>query len=285
VGEFDRSPNGGEAGGPRLIGRRRLVCTAGAGAIVWVVHAYLPPVAAAGGVRDALEDLLAGRPASASGRVRLELPARFEYGNTVPLAVTVDSPMTASDYVRRVDVLAEGNPFPEVGTFHFSPESGRAGVATRIRLNEGEREVIAVAECSDASVAVARRSVRVSVSGCSAESGVRADYVMPTPKPRLKVAAPVAQGAIVEIKTMISHRMETGLDTDTDDHRIPRRIINKMTFGQDGRLIFAADLSPAIAANAYLTFWMVARGAGTLEFTWHEDGGAVYRATHPLAVV
>jgi sulfur-oxidizing protein SoxZ len=53
----------------------------------------------------------------------------------------------------------------------------------------------------------------------------------------------------------------------------------------DGRLIFAADLSPAIAANAYLSFFMLARGSGALEFAWHEDGGAVYRAVRPLATV
>ena len=61
-------------------------------------------------------------------RVRLER-RRFD-GNTVPLAVAVDSPMTEADHVRRVDVFAEGNPFPEVATFHFTPDSGRASVST-----------------------------------------------------------------------------------------------------------------------------------------------------------
>jgi sulfur-oxidizing protein SoxY len=285
VRRSDELPKGDEIGRPRLIGRRGLVGSVGAGAAIWAAHACLSSGTAATLLHGALEDLLAGRTAAHSGRLRIELPERFDYGNTVPFAVTVDSPMTVADHVRRVDVLAEGNPFPEVGTFHFSPESGRASVATRIRLNQGERQVVAVAEFGDGSVVVGSRRVRVSVSGCSAEAGVRADYVMPTPKPRLKVADPVARGAVVEIKTMLSHRMETGLDTDTEGRPIPRRIINKMTCGQDGRLIFAADLSPAIAANAYLTFWMVARAAGTLEFTWYEDGGAVYRATHPLALV
>ncbi|HEX6110964.1 MAG TPA: thiosulfate oxidation carrier protein SoxY [Geminicoccaceae bacterium] len=278
-------PKADEAGRLHHVSRRGFARSAGAGVAAGLTWMCLRRPAAADKLQEALEQVLDGRASTRSDRVWIELPERFDYGNTVPFAVTVDSPMSASDYVQQVDVLAEGNPFAEVGTFHFSPESGRASVATRIRLNQGVREVLAVAERSDASVAVARRSVRVAVSGCSSEAGVSGDYVMPTPKPRLKVPAPVARGAIIEIKTMISHRMETGLDTDTEGHPVPRRIINRMTCARDGRLIFAADLSPAIAANAYLTFCVVARTTGSLAFTWHEDGGAVYRATHPLAVV
>ena len=265
--------------------RRGLVRTAGAGAAAWVAWACLPRATAATNVREALEELLSGRTSVESARVRLELPERFDYGNTVPLAFSVDSPMTATDYVRRVDVFAEGNPFPEVATFYFTPDSGRSSMSTRIRLNEGEQEVVAVAELSDGSAWVGRRAVQVSISGCSAEAGVAVAHPIPTPKPRLKVPAEVGRDEIVEIKTMISHRMETGLRTDAQGNPIPRRIINRMRCAWDDHLIFAADLSPAIAANAYLTFCMVARASRALEFTWHEDGGAVYRATHPLAVV
>jgi sulfur-oxidizing protein SoxY len=247
--------------------------------------AYLPPATAATAVQEALEEVLAGRIPIESVRVRLKLPERFDYGNTVPLALSVDSPMTAADHVRRVDVFAEGNPFPEVATFYLTPDSGRASVSTRIRLNEGEQEVVAVAELGDGSARVGRRAVQVSISGCSAEAGVAVAYPMPTPKPRLRVPAEVGRNEIVEIKTMISHRMETGLRTDVHGDSIPRRIINRMTCSRDDRLIFAADLSPAIAANAYLSFFVVARASAALEFAWHEDGGAVYRATHPLAVV
>jgi sulfur-oxidizing protein SoxY len=182
-------------------------------------------------------------------------------------------------------VFAEGNPFPEVATFYFTPDSGRASMSTRIRLNAGEQEVVAVAELSDGSAWVGSRSIQVSISGCSAEAGVAVAFPMPTPKPRLRVPAEVGRNEIVEIKTMISHRMETGLRTDVHGDSIPRRIINRMTCSRDDRWIFAADLSPAIAANAYLSFFVLARASAALEFAWHEDGGAVYWATRPLAVV
>ena len=285
MGEFGWLLRADEVGRPHRMSRRGLVRTAGAGAAAWAAWAYVPPATAATTVREALEELLAGKRSVEPARVRLELPERFEYGNTVPLAFSVDSPMTAADHVRRVDVFAEGNPFPEVATVYFTPDSGRASMSTRIRLNEGKQEVVTVAELSDGSAWVGRRAVQVSISGCSAEPGVAVAYPMPTPKPRLDVPAEVGRDEIVEIKTMISHRMETGLRTDAEGDPIPRRIINRMTCSRGDRLTFAADLSPAIAANAYLTFYMVARASGALEFTWQEDGGGVYQATRPLTVV
>jgi sulfur-oxidizing protein SoxY len=272
-------------GGRRLVTRRGLIRTTGIGAAVWTVWACWPTARAAASVKKALEELLAGRTFVESARVRLELPERYDYGNTVPLAIEVDSPMTLADHVRRVVVFAEGNPFPEVATFHFTPENGRASVSTRIRLNEGEQEVVAVAELSDGSAWVGRRAVRISISGCSAEAGVEVGYAMPTPVPRLKVPAQVRRDEIVEIKTMISHWMETGLRTDVAGNPIPRRIINRMSCSRGGEPIFAADLSPAIAANAYLSFYVLARSSAVLEFAWREDGGAVYRVVHPLAEV
>ena len=132
---------------------------AGAGGVAWAVWRACPGVPLAATVAEALEELLGARTAAELARVRIELPERFDYGNTVPLAFSVDSPMTAADHVRRVDVFAEGNPFPEVATFYFTPESGRASVSTRIRLNEGKQEVVAVAELSDGSAWIARRAV------------------------------------------------------------------------------------------------------------------------------
>ena len=67
-------------------------------------------------------------------KISIDLPEIAENGNTVPLAITVDSPMTADDYVSDILVVAEANPRPTVVTFHLTPMSGRAEAATRIRL-------------------------------------------------------------------------------------------------------------------------------------------------------
>jgi sulfur-oxidizing protein SoxY len=248
------------------------------------ILANLPLAIAATSVSEALEELLAERRGIESTRIRLDLPPRFEYGNTVPLAFTVDGPMTDGNHVRRVSIFADGNPFPEVATFHFTPESGAARASTRIRLNEGEREVVAVAELSDGSVWLGKQTIEVAISGCGAETGVETGDAVPHPKPRLAVPGEARRNTIVEIKTMISHYMETGLRIDAAGKPIPRRIINRMICSRDGELIFSADLSPAIAANAYLSFSMVARESAVLNFTWHEDGGAIYRVSHSFTV-
>jgi sulfur-oxidizing protein SoxY len=216
--------------------------------------------------------------------LQVDLPAAYDFGSTIPLGIVVSSPMTAVDHVRRVSVFAQGNPFPEVATLHFTPANGQAHATTRIRLNEGTQRVVAVAELSDGRALVAERSIEVAISGCSAESGAGEIAAMPMPEPRLKLPTAVRPGEVVEVRTMISHWMETGLRRDAQDRPIPRRIINRMVCELDGEQVFAADLTPAVAANAYLSFPLRARGSGRLTFTWSEDGGAIYRIGQDLAV-
>lgn len=265
--------------------RRGLVRASGAGAAAAAFWACLPPAAAATRLEMAVAGLLAGRPETASDDVRLDLPAWFEQGTTVPLALAVASPMTPAEHVCRVSLFATGNPFPEVAAARFTPACGRAELATRIRLNAGRQEVVAVAELSDGRAWTARRTIEVTTSGCSGEAGVELDEVMPLPQPRLQLPAAVHRDELVPVRTMISHRMETGLRTDLTGRVIPRRIINRMVCLQDDAPIFTADLTPAIAPNAYLSFSLAARRSAVLGFVWREDGGAEYRASHPLTVI
>jgi len=99
------------------------------------------------------------------GRIAIDLPEIAENGTAVPLAVTVESPMTAADRVTDVLVVADGNPNPRVAAFHFTPMSGRAEIATRIRLNATEN-VIVVARTGDGRFFTARKEVKVTIGGC-----------------------------------------------------------------------------------------------------------------------
>jgi sulfur-oxidizing protein SoxY len=99
------------------------------------------------------------------GRVKLDLPPLVENGNTVPLAVSVESPMTAADHVRAIHVFNEKNPQPDVVSFHFGPRAGRASVATRIRLADTQT-VVAIAELSDGSFWSASAAVVVTLAAC-----------------------------------------------------------------------------------------------------------------------
>src|ERR1700680_973095 len=75
-----------------------------------------------------------GGKATESGKIAIDLPEIAENGNTVPLAIKIDNPMTADDYVSEIRVIADGNPNPGIVKFHLTPMAGRSEAATRIPL-------------------------------------------------------------------------------------------------------------------------------------------------------
>lgn len=146
--------------------RRDVLAFAGAGAAVLVGLQIAPRAAnaTAESVMEAIRERI-GDKTTQEGRVSLKLPEIAENGNTVPLTVSVDSPMSEKDYVKAVHVFAEENPLPNVATFKFTPASGVAVASTRMRLLKTQ-DVVAVAEMSDGSVYMARRTVKVTIGGC-----------------------------------------------------------------------------------------------------------------------
>ncbi|MGB9170349.1 MAG: SoxY-related AACIE arm protein, partial [Bradyrhizobium sp.] len=86
-----------------------------------------------------------------NGKVRLEIPPLVENGNSVPMTVSVASPMTANDYVKSIYVFNEKNPQPNLGNFYLGPRAGRAQVSTRVRLADSQR-ITAIAKLSDGSL-------------------------------------------------------------------------------------------------------------------------------------
>ncbi len=99
------------------------------------------------------------------GRIKLELPSIAENGLVVPLNFEVESPMTATDYVKSVHFFAEGNPHIGVATFHFTPLAPKAAAAIRIRLAKTQ-DIVAVAEMSDGEIYTTRKEVKVTIGGC-----------------------------------------------------------------------------------------------------------------------
>lgn len=92
-------------------------------------------------------------------------------------------------------------------------------------------------------------------------------------KPRIKLPDSAKVGDVIEVKTLISHVMETGQRRDPDGKPIPRFIINTFSAKFAGKDVFTADLQPGISANPYISFFMKVPGPGEFEFTWIEDGG------------
>jgi sulfur-oxidizing protein SoxZ len=91
-------------------------------------------------------------------------------------------------------------------------------------------------------------------------------------------------GEVIEVSAMISHPMETGFRTDAEGRRVPRNIVRAFSCHYDGTEVFSAQFHPAITANPYVAFNLVATRSGTIGFRWEDDRGVVTTATASLIV-
>lgn len=103
-------------------------------------------------------------------------------------------------------------------------------------------------------------------------------------KPRVKVPKSAAAGDTITIKTLISHKMESGQRKDGDGNIIPRSIINRFTADFNGENVIDVTLEPAISTNPYFEFEAVVPEAGEFTFTWYDDDGDVYTENKKVAV-
>jgi sulfur-oxidizing protein SoxY len=109
---------------------------------------------------------LTGKTPEESGRIHLVMPRVFPNGYTVPLTLSIDSPMTEADHVRHVQVLAPQNPLIVVATFHFVRQNSEPRVSTRIRLAKPQ-DVLAIAEMNDGALLMTSTWVEVATNGCA----------------------------------------------------------------------------------------------------------------------
>ena len=95
-------------------------------------------------------------------------------------------------------------------------------------------------------------------------------------KPRVKVPKSAAAGETVTIKSLISHKMESGQRKDKEGNLIPRSIINRFTVEFNGQSVLDMTMEAAISTNPYVQFEAVVPEAGDFVFTWYDDDGSVY---------
>jgi sulfur-oxidizing protein SoxY len=140
--------------------RRRAFLTGAAAVTFLPVAAGATPEALA----DAIREVTGGAPLR-TGKITLDIPPIVENGNTVPVTVTVESPMTADDYVKSIHLFNEKNPQPHVFNAWLSPGSGKAAVGTRIKLADSQK-IVAVAETGTGEFWTAGAEVIVTIAAC-----------------------------------------------------------------------------------------------------------------------
>jgi sulfur-oxidizing protein SoxY len=149
--------------------RRKFLGLAGSAAmmgavpLVTVRPAEATPAMLASAIRNVV-----GTAVVQTGRVKIDVPPLVENGNTVPLTVSVTSPMTSDDYVKSIHVFNEKNPQPNIGNFYLGLRAGRAQISTRIRLADTQK-IVAIARLSDGSFWSTSADVVVTLAACTEE--------------------------------------------------------------------------------------------------------------------
>ncbi len=103
-------------------------------------------------------------------------------------------------------------------------------------------------------------------------------------KPRVKVPKTATAGEIITIKTLISHKMESGQRKAKDGSLIPRKILNHFKAEFAGTIIFEAEIAPGISANPFFSFNARVQESGEFHFTWTDDDGSIYEAKKSITV-
>jgi sulfur-oxidizing protein SoxY len=141
--------------------RRQFLATLGvAGAALIVRPAQSTPAGMAAAIRQVV-----GEAGVKPGKIKLDLPPLVENGNTVAMAVSVESPMTAKDYVKAIHVFTEKNPQPNVISVKLGPRAGKAEISTRVRLADSQT-VVAICEMSDGSFWSHKVDVIITLGAC-----------------------------------------------------------------------------------------------------------------------
>ncbi|MBR1123710.1 SoxY-related AACIE arm protein [Bradyrhizobium lablabi] len=145
--------------------RRDFLALAGSAAMLAVT--LRPAKATPATMASAIRTVVGTAPVK-NGKVKLEVPPLVENGNTVPMTVSVASPMAPEDHVLSIHVFNEKNPQPNIGNFYLGPLAGRAQVSTRIRLADSQK-IIAIAKLSDGTFWSASVEVIVTLAACTEE--------------------------------------------------------------------------------------------------------------------
>ncbi len=144
--------------------RRQILAAAGGAAAVILVRPAQAQRFTSGAMNLAIRKVV-GEANVTPGKIKLDIPPLSENGNSVAMAITVDSPMTAKDYVKAIHVFTEKNPQPNVISVMLGPRAGRASIATRIRLADTQT-VTAIAELSDGTFWSDTADVIITLGAC-----------------------------------------------------------------------------------------------------------------------
>jgi len=215
----------------------------------------------------------------------LDAPIRAEDAAVVPIAMRSRLPHTASSFVAKLYLVIDNNPSPIAAIFSFTPQSGKADIETRVRVDE-YTFVRAIAETNDGRLLMRTRFVKAS-GGCSAPPGKDPQAALATlGKIKLRVDGDVAMNKPTLAQLMISHPNDSGLAMDQLTRQFtPRRFVRTVNVAYGGQPVLSADLDFAISENPNLRFYFVPRGPGRLSVDVTDSNQAAWKSSLDVAPV
>jgi len=195
----------------------------------------------------------------------LDAPARAEDAAVVPISIRTRFEQTAGRYVARLWLVIDNNPSPISAIFTFTPQSGRADIETRVRVDE-YTHVRAIAETNDGKLYMTTRFVKAS-GGCSAPPSKDPQAALATlGRIKFRVEGEVDQNKPVLAQLMISHPNNSGLAMDQATRQFtPSHFVRKIDVSYAGRPVMSADVDFSISENPNFRFYFVPQGAGELK--------------------
>jgi sulfur-oxidizing protein SoxY len=211
----------------------------------------------------------------------LEVPERAENAAIVPITVRARFPQSAERSIRTVWLVVDKNPGPLAGTFHFTPQNGRADLDLRIRINE-YTPVRAIAETSDGGLTMSRRYVKAS-GGCSAPASGDLEAALAR-MGRMKIRTTgLTPGEPASVHLLVSHPNLNGLQMDQlTGLYTPAKFVKEVRVSFEGDEIFAAETSFAISENPSFEFRFVPDHAGELTAEVVDTDGTRWSHTQRL---
>jgi len=197
--------------------------------------------------------------------IELEAPVRAEDPALVPFKIVSKIKQTKEHYIKKILVLVDNNPFPFVGDFEFTPESGKADIAMRIRVNSNSN-IRAIAQTNDGKLIMTKKFVKAS-GGCSAPIGANLDEAMKRlGKMKFRLDGEVKVGEPTSVQLMISHPNITGMQMDQVTRFVKKaHFIKDVKVSFNGKPVLTAKTDIAISTDPNFRFYFVPDKAGELK--------------------
>jgi sulfur-oxidizing protein SoxY len=215
----------------------------------------------------------------------LDAPVRAEDAAVVPIAIRARQPQTASAFVEKLYLVIDNNPSPIAAIFSFTPQSGRADIETRVRVDEYSF-VRAIAETSDGRLLMRTRFIKAS-GGCSAPPGKDPQAALAAlGKIKLRVDGDVVINKPTLAQLMISHPNDSGMVMDQFTRQFtPRWFVRTVNVAYGGQPVLSADLDFAISENPNLRFYFVPRSPGRLTVDVMDSNQTAWKSSLDVAPV